>query len=141
MKTLVVLTVSAVSVSILFCPMVMAVPAMPGDVQIVQPDPSVPKEISAFWGKWDGGDTLLQHFLIVEKINEKEASIYWWQSGTAGYAAQGWVRYEAKVIKERGKYIIWFSGPTGIAQLTLKGEYLNLDTPSPLVKPRLRRVP
>jgi hypothetical protein len=140
-KTFVVLAVSTVLVNILFCPIVMAAPAMPDDVQIVQPDPSLPKELSVFFGKWEGADSLMQHFLIVEKINEEKASLYWWQSGAAGYAAQGWVRYEAKVSKERGKYILWFPGPSGIAELTLKGEYLDLNTRSQTIRPTLRRVP
>ncbi len=54
MKTFVVLVGSIVMASILFCPMVMAAPPMPDDVQIVQPDPSLPKELSAFFGKWEG---------------------------------------------------------------------------------------
>ena len=58
----------------------------------------------------------------------------------AYYAALGWVRYEAKVSKERGKYILWFSSPSSIAELMLKGEYLDLDTRLPVIKPRLRRV-
>ena len=54
MKTFVVLAVSIVLLSILFCPIVMAAPSIPNDVQIVQPDPSLPKELSAFFGKWEG---------------------------------------------------------------------------------------
>jgi len=138
MKTFVASTVSVVLVSILFCPMVMAAPAMPDDVQIVQPDPSLPKEISAFWGKWEGADSGLQHFLIVEKINEKEASLYCWNSDAHGISG-GWQRYEANVIKERGKYTIWFFGRFGNTELRLKGEYLNFD--SQTMRPRLKRVP
>ncbi len=139
MKTLVVLAVSTVLVSILFCPTVMAAPAMPGDVQIVQPDPSLPKEISAFWGKWEGADSGVEHFLIVEKINEKEASLYCWNSEGPHGISQGWQRYEAKVIKEYGKYTIWFYGRFGNTELTLKGEYLNFA--SQTNRPRLKRVP
>jgi len=141
MKTFVVLAVSIVLVSVLFCPMVMAAPSsMPADVQIVQPDPSLPKELSAFFGKWEGADGLMQYFLIVEKINEEKASLYFWQSGAAGYAAIGWERHEAKVVKERGKYTIWFSAAFGNAELTLKGDYLDFNTRSPVIKPRLKRV-
>jgi hypothetical protein len=140
MKTLIVLAVTTVLLSTLFCPIVIAAPSMPDDVQIVQPDPSLPKELAAFWSKWEGADGLMQYFLIVEKIDEEKASLYFWQSGAAGYAAQGWARYEAKVSKERGKYILWFSGPFGNAELTLRGEYLDFQTRSPVIKPRLRRV-
>ena len=140
MKTFVILAVSVVLVSVLFCPMVMAAPAMPDDLQIIQPDPSLPKELSAFFGKWDGADAILQYFLIVEKINEEKASLYWWNS-TYGYAPGGWQRYEGKVSKERGKYTIWYSGRFGNTELTLRGEYLDVNTSSAQIKRRLRRVP
>ena len=83
MKTFVVLAVSVVLVSILFCPMVMSAPSMPDDVQNVQPDPSLPKELSAFLGKWEGSSsgTNVNYFLIVEKIDEGKASLYMWAEG------------------------------------------------------------
>ncbi len=122
MKTFVVSAVSIVLVGILFCPMAMAAPSMPADLQIVQPDPSLPKELTAFWGKWEGTGRY-QYFLIVEKIDEEKASIYIWQARyEAGY---GWTRYEAQAIKERGKYKLWYSGSSGNVELTLKGEDLN----------------
>jgi hypothetical protein len=136
MKTFVVLAASIVLVSILFCPIVMAVPPMPDDVQIVQPDPSLPKELSAFFGKWEGATALVQCFLIVEKVNEEKASLYWWNSDYHGVPG-GWQRYEANVIKERGKYKVWYSGRDGITELTLRGEYLDMKG---RLSPRLRRV-
>jgi len=83
MKTFIVLAVSVVLVSILFCPMVMAAPSIPNDVQIVQPDPSLPKELSAFLGKWEGSNSMtsVNYFLIVEKIDEEKASLYMWAGG------------------------------------------------------------
>ena len=83
MKTFVVLAVSIILVNIFFCPMVMAAPSMPADLQIVQPDPSLPKELSAFFGKWEGFSSLtsINLFLIVEKIDEEKASLYIWASG------------------------------------------------------------
>ena len=83
MKTFVVLAVSIVLASILFCPMVMAAPSIPNDVQIIQPDPSLPKELSAFLGKWEGSNSMtsVNYFLIVEKINEEKASLYMWAGG------------------------------------------------------------
>jgi hypothetical protein len=142
MKTLVVLAVSIVWVSILFCPMVVAVPIMPDDLQIVQPDPSLPKEISAFWGKWEGRNSLTNtdYFLIVEKIDEEKASLYLWtQSPNAAYGYTAWQRYEGKVIKERGKCTIWGYSRVGKTELTLKGEYLDLDM-GPGGSARCRRV-
>ncbi len=141
MKTFVVLAVSVVLVGILFCPMVMsAPPAMPADLQIVQPDPSLPKELSAFFGKLEGLDPTFQWFLIVEKIDEEKASLYWWGSGFAGDRGnvQGWTRREGNVIKERGKYKIWYVSTFGKTELTLKGEYLQTSTPRSTL--RLRRV-
>jgi hypothetical protein len=126
MKTFVALAVSIVSVSILFCPVVIAAPAMPNDVQMVEPDPSLPKGIVAFWGRWDGGAA----FLIIEKIDQEKASIYGWTSAIPGKPA-GWSRWEAKVIKEYGKYKLWFRADLGPelgtmnVEYTLKGKYLN----------------
>ena len=127
MKTLVVLAVSIVLVGIFFCPMVMAAPTMPADVQIVQPDPSLPKELSAFFGKWEGTGRM-QYFLIVEKIDEEKASLYIWEFGPEATTSPIWVRYEAKVSKERGKYKLWYSGRSGNCELTLKREALNWST-------------
>ena len=83
MKTFVLSAMSIVLVGIFFCPMVMAAPSMPADLQIVQPDPSLPKELSAFFGKWEGFSSLtsINLFLIVEKIDEEKASLYIWASG------------------------------------------------------------
>ena len=143
MKTFVVLAVSVVLVSILFCPMVMSAPSMPADLQIVQPDPSLPKELSGIFGKWEGTGQV-QYFLIVEKIDEEKASLYHWQSGSY-YQPPGWARYEAKVIKERGKYKLWFKDRYSNVELTLKGEDLDWGaTGSEGLAPasmRLRRVP
>ena len=145
MKTFVLITVSIALVGILFCPMVMAAPPMPDDLQMVQPDPSLPKELSAFFGKWEGSDVNMQFFLIIEKIDEEKASIYWWQSGfPAASVPQGWFRREADVIKWVGKYKLWFRGRAGTNELTLKGENLEAVWPSlyDLTNTiRFRRVP
>ncbi len=141
MKTCVVLAVSIVWVSILFCPLAMAAPPMPDDVQIVQPDPSLPKELSAFFGKWEGSDSFGEYFLIVEKIDEQKASLYFWRSTSLplpGIIA-GWQRFEGNVSKDRGKCILWRQGPAGLTEYMLRGKYLNLSTPIGGV--RLRRVP
>jgi hypothetical protein len=107
----------------------MAAPPMPDDLQIVQPDPSLPKELSAFLGKWEGSDNFIQFFLIVEKIDEEKASLYWWQSG-ARQVGQGWSRYEGNVTKERGKYKIWYRSRYGTTELTLKGKSLDWSGPT-----------
>ena len=141
MKTIVVLAVSIVLVGILFCPMVMSAPSsMPADLQIVQPDPSLPKELSAFFGKYGFTEANFEIFVIVEKINEEKASVYIWRSGSwPPGTTLGWSRIEAKVIKENGKYKFWFMGPFGKAEYTLRGEDLVVSTPSSTSL--LKRVP
>ncbi len=135
MKRSVLFVVGIGLVSILFCPMVMAAPGMPDRLQMVQPDPSLPKDLSAFWGKWEGGSAGQDYFLIVEKIDGEKANVYLWRSGW-GDAPSGWLTYEAAVIKDRGKYKLWFLDRFGKFELTLKGEYLDLGAG----RPRLRRV-
>ena len=133
MKTIVVLAISIVLVSVLSChPIVMTVPSMPADLQMVQPDPSLPKELSAFWGKWNLASGMYKVFVIVEKIGEEKASLYVWRDG-------GWERVEAKVIKRHGKYKLWYQTPFGEFVNTLKGEYL--VSSSPLGNSKFRQVP
>ena len=142
MKAFVVLAVGIVLVGIFFCPMVMAAPSRPADLQMVQPDPSLPKELSAFFGKWEWGDSQAQLFLIVEKIDEEKASLYiwrsgWWIEGTP----LGWERIGANVTKDSGKYKLWYHDRYGNIEYTLKGEYLVTSGPTSVRSPRLRRVP
>jgi len=139
MKTFLVLAVSIVLVSILCCPISMAAPPMPDGLQIVQPDPSLPKELSAFWGKWEGATGMVQYFLIIEKIDEKQASLWVWKSGGTPLHPQGWNRYEARVFKVRGEYKLGYRDPFGNTGLALKGEYL--DYANKGGNPRLTRVP
>ena len=140
MKTSVVSAVSTLLVGILFCPMVIAAPSMPSDLQMVQPDPSLPKELSAFFGKWEGTGRMA-YFLIVEKIDAEKANLCIWESSYEG--TPGWARYEPQVIKEGKKYKLWYSGRYGSCELTLKGETLNWSRRSPLGSEdvRLSRVP
>ncbi len=141
MKTFVLSAVSIVLVSILSCPMLMAAPPTPNDVQIVQPDPSLPKELSGFFGKWEGGGTSINYFLIVEKIEEERASLYLYRATTelTWMAPPGWRRYEAILAKQGGKYRLRFVDNYDKYELTLKGEYLNID--SSFTNARLKRVP
>ena len=131
MKTVVVLAVGVVLVSILFCPMVIAQPAIPNDIQIVQPDPSLPKGLSAFLGKWEGTDSnRVDHLYIIENINEEKARAYFWWSCCPG--PDTWQKYEFTVIKEGpDKYtLVLHIAPTprlepcGEMKLLLKGSDL-----------------
>jgi len=107
--------------TILFCPTVMVALTMPADLQIVQPDPSLPKELSAFFGKWEWISNPAEFFIIVEKIDAEKASLYVWRSGSLSQGTPtGWERIEAKVIKDRGKYKLSCRD----AEYTLMGEYL-----------------
>jgi hypothetical protein len=129
-KTFLVFAVSIVSVSILLCPLAMAAPPMPNDVQMVEPDPSLPKELAGFWGKWEGSVGAMTFFLIIEKIDEEKASFYLWRSVTGD-----WRRFEAKVAKEGGKFRLYhpFRVPrtedSTIMVYTLKGKYLDASSP------------
>ncbi len=144
MKTFVVLAVSIVLAGILLCPLAMAAPSMPNDVQMVEPDPSLPKEIAGFWGKWEGTSGPMRVFLIVEKIDGEKASLYRWNSAYQD-TAEGWKRIEAKVTKEYGKYKLWYQVNVGqigntIVEYTLKGKNLDI-TSSTGGGARLTRVP
>jgi hypothetical protein len=141
MKAIPVLAVSIILVSAWFCPITTAAPPMPSDVQMVEPDPSLPKELADFCGKWEGGSAgTVSYFLIVEKIDQEKANCYVWGSDTGN-----WRRFEAKVAKERGKYKLWHrmrrprTEDTVIIDYTLKGEYLEVATPIGPV--RYTRVP
>ena len=139
MKTFALLAVSIVLVSILFCPLAIAAPPMPNDVQMVQPHASLPKELAGFWGKWEGSDSVMKLFIIVEKIVKEKASLYIWRSGFQ-QTPEGWERIEAKVSKESGKYKLSYPNNMGsTTSWVLNGEYLDGLTPAGLA--RLSRVP
>ena len=142
MKAFGVSTVSIALASILFCPMAMSAPSMPADLQMVEPDPSLPRELSAFFGKWEGTGRIA-YFLIVEKIDAEKASLYVWDVGAETASTSIWTRYEAHVAKERGKCKLWYSGRHGNCDLTLKGDALNWSKISQYGSESLRltRVP
>jgi hypothetical protein len=124
----------------------MSAPPLPNDVQMVEPDPSLPKDLAGFWGKWEGRDAVMSLFIIVEKIDEEKASLYIWRSGYKNVIPGGWKRIEATVTpegifknrEEYGKYELWFHD-IGNFYLSLKGEYLDMTTPAGPVE--LSRVP
>jgi hypothetical protein len=97
----------------------MAFPSLPEDLNIIAPDPSLPKELAAFSGKWEGKGGSRDFFLIVEKIDQEKATLRL-SNGP------GWETMPAKVVKEYGKWKIWFTGHYGKNELSIRGEYLDL---------------
>ena len=95
----------------------LALPSIPPGVQIAEPDPSLPKELTAFLGKWEasGGGLAGSMAIIVEKISEEKASLYIYTSDNPR-----WNRRGANVSKEGEKYKIWFQGLMGINEISLK---------------------
>ena len=144
MKTIVALAASIVLVSVLSCSMVRTVPSMPADLQMVEPDPSLPKELLAFCGKWELASGMYEVFVIVEKLDEQTASLYIWRGGSWPQGidkgtTMDWGRVEAKVIKERGKYKLYYQAYFGQVENSLKGKYL--VSSSRLGSSKFRRVP
>ena len=128
-------TVVIFSFLFLFCNIGMAFPPLPSDLNVVPPDSSLPKELAAFSGKWEGKSGSREFYLVVEKIDQEKA-IFLLSSGS------GWERVTANVVKERGKYKIWFTGRYGQNELSLRGkklDYLDLYVPQGTVT--LTRVP
>ena len=57
--------------------MAIAFPGLPEDLNIVQPDPALPKELAAFSGKWQGKSGQNREFyFVIKEINEKKAILY-----------------------------------------------------------------
>jgi hypothetical protein len=125
MKKVAVLTsllAAAVFAVFSFATVAVAFPPLPDDLNIVQPDPSLPKELAAFSGKWEGKAGSREFFLIVEKIDQEKATLRL-SNGP------GWETMQAKVIKEYGKWKIWFNGRYGKNELSIRGKYLDLYAP------------
>jgi len=147
MKIFVLSAISIVLVNILFCPMVMAAPPIPEEFQIVAPDPSLPKEISAFFGKYEGYNWPYKYFVIVAQIDKENAILYMHRDGSGtgthfGKIRTGWETINAQVFKERGKYQLWYSSShwmEGNSEATLDGKYLKLTSHNGIIK--LTRVP
>ncbi len=141
MKTFVAVAVRILLAGILFCPLAMAAPPIPSDVQMVKPDPSLPKEIADFWGKWEGSDSMMKLFLIVEKIDQEKANLYLWRSGNKQFGVpERWERIETKLSNESGKYkLLTPNRQGGNNSYFLEGEYLIGTTPGG--NARFDRVP
>ncbi len=123
MKKIAVLTAMAVLIIFSFSfATVMAFPSLPNDLNIVQPDPSLPLELSAFLGKWSGRATIISKnfFLIIENIDDKEAFLRISEDGGV------WETIKGEVSKFGKKYTISFRGKSGYpCEIVLQGKRLN----------------
>ena len=78
------------------------------DIQIVKPDPSVPKEIAAFLGEWEGIVMGRQPFrrvkiIIYDVSPQKIKFLYGYGDHVFGYPG-GWANNESDLYFEREKY-------------------------------------
>jgi hypothetical protein len=89
---------------------------------MVQPDPSLPKELSAFFGKWESAEW----FVIVAEVDNKHATLYSWSKDEARnfpYERKWWQDI-AKVNKVKDTYKLSFhAGAPGYGNI----EYYFLD--------------
>jgi|GEM_PF-993618 len=71
-----------------------AMVSLPSDVRIIPPGPGIPTEVAAYSGKWQGvWDEMLDHILVVEEINGKEATVvYAWGDSQAWRMSRGFNR-------------------------------------------------
>jgi hypothetical protein len=97
---------------------VMAFPPLPADLKMVEPDPALPKELAAFFGKWEGvGGSF---YCAIGKIDKEEGILYTWSK------QYNWESQKVKVENKKGKYQLWFRGRRGVNELELRGDYLDL---------------
>ena len=75
---------------------------MPNDVQMVEPDPSLPKELMGFWGKWEGSVRDDDVFSNSRENRRGKGKFIFWRSVTGD-----WGRFPAKVAKEGGKFKLY----------------------------------
>jgi hypothetical protein len=73
---------------------------LPTDVTIVLPDPTIPKDLAGFSGKWVGvWDNVLNHVLVVEKVEPTSASVIYATGTYSGWnATPRWARYRGDFI-------------------------------------------
>jgi hypothetical protein len=128
MKTSKPLTAGILGAIFLFSPLAIAAPPIPSEVQMVQPDSSLPKGLGSFWGNWEGRGIdygqgkEIEFVLIFEKITEEKASLFTW------HTVHGWSpRREANVTKQGGEYKLFYKGQFGTNEMVLQGDELVFD--------------
>ena len=72
----------------------------PEKIEIVPPDPSLPPEIAAFSGRWEGiwNESGRKAVIIVEKIDSKEAQIIHGYGRARAIDKPNWGRLKGKII-------------------------------------------
>lgn len=78
--------------------------ALPEDVRVVAPDPSVPEPIRRFHGTWSGQwDDVLDHKLIVEMVDGsgRATVVYAWGDYPRWRVQRGWIRTTAEISKNK----------------------------------------
>ncbi len=128
MKKMMVVLMAMVAVLFSLTLTAVAFPALPDDLNIVQPDPSLPKELAGFLGKWKAQVGSTEMGVIISQIDSSTATLYLWRSDWGS----AWEKKECRVEKSSytKKYVIWFSGRFGQNEFSLRGGYLDLTAPS-----------
>jgi hypothetical protein len=90
--------------TLVFPSVVVAPPAMPIDLKMVEPDPSLPKELRDFWGKWQGMGydqyrKRYEVFIIIERIDVESVDMW-------GNPRGEWKKWNRKVVKIGDEYRI-----------------------------------
>ncbi len=120
---------------------------LPTDINIVTPDPNLPKEIQALSGKWAGTwehiSGSLDAILIVEKVDKQVAQVIYASGDNATWGVtRSWRREKGSVSYENGKVIVML--PSGIEfWLTKEGDNIlegRRNTPHGIVNIRLKRT-
>jgi hypothetical protein len=106
----------------------MAESQFPSDLQMTTPDPSLPKELTVFWGKWSGGVFVKQGYnkiiIIVEQIDDNKARLYC-NFGIKG-TSHAWMRFWAKVKLNDGVYELFYHTKDGRRQSLSMNKFGNL---------------
>jgi len=120
---------------------------LPTDIDIVTPDPNLPKEIHALSGKWAGTwehlSGSLDAILIVEKVDKQAAQVIYASGDNAAWGVtKSWRREKASVSYENGKVMVML--PSGIEFWLTKGYDNILEgrriTPHGIVNIKLKKI-
>jgi hypothetical protein len=110
-------------------PAVAPMPEQFKEIKVVKPDPSVPKDIAAFLGEWEGvwkyvgatGDSIFKSLpigeetrrsklLVYEVSSDKIKVLYGWGNSPYTGGKGGWRLFESEIRDENGKKRFSFTG-------------------------------